>query len=192
MSKRDEADVIVRNHVLLSLGGGLIPVPLLDLAAVTGLQVSMLERLADRYGVTYTRSIGRSFVTALTGSTAAKLGSSLLKAIPGVGTLIGGVAMSITSGASTYAVGQVAIRQFEANRDLWDLDLDDARKAYSEAFEKGKEVVVEMQAEEEVNTDVETSEAVLDALEKLGRLKEIGLLSDEEFEAQKKKLLERL
>lgn len=192
MSKRDEANTIVRNHVLLSIGGGLIPVPLLDMAAVTGLQVSMLERLAALYGVKYSRSIGRSFVTALTGSTVAKLGSSLVKALPGIGTVVGGVAMSATSGASTYAVGQVAIQQFEANRDLWDVDLGKAREAYEEAFEEGKEVVAEMKEEQEADPKAETPEEVLEALEKLGDLKDKGLLTEEEFAAQKQKLLDRL
>ena len=45
--KREHADAIIKKHVLLSIGGGLIPIPLVDMAAVTALQVSMLEQLAD-------------------------------------------------------------------------------------------------------------------------------------------------
>ena len=203
-TKREQADAIVKKHVLYSIGGGLIPIPLADLAAVTALQVSMLEQLAGVYGIGYNRSIAKSFITALTGGAAAKVGASLIKAIPGLGTVIGGVAMSATSGASTYAVGQVAIGQFEASGTLEDIDIDEARVAYEEAFEEGKEVVEEMEKEkkaqeaqekatkEKATAEPEAKEDVLKTLEKLGELKEKGVLSEEEFDEQKRKLLERL
>ncbi len=194
--KREQADAMIKKHVLFSMGGGLIPIPLVDIAAVTAFQVSMLEQLADIYGIVYNRSIGKSFIAALTGSTVAKLGASLIKAIPGVGSFIGGVAMSAMSGASTYAVGQVAIIQFESEGTLEDIDLDEAKEAYDVAFEEGKEVVEEMEKEkakeEETAEQPETPDDVLQALEKLGELKEKGILTDAEFKAQKKKLLERL
>ena len=194
--KREQADAIIKKHVLFSIGGGLIPIPLVDMAAVTALQVSMLEQMADLYGIGYNRSIGKSFIAALTGSTVAKLGASLIKAIPGVGSLIGGVAMSAMSGASTYAVGQVAISQFESEGTLEDIDIDKAKEAYDEAFEEGKEVVEEMEKEkakeEETAEQSDAPDDVLQALEKLGELKEKGVLTDAEFKAQKKKLLERL
>ncbi len=200
-NKREQADAIIKKHVLFSIGGGLIPIPLVDMAAVTALQVSMLEQLADLYGIGYNRSIAKSFIAALTGSTVAKLGASLIKAIPGIGTIIGGVAMSATSGASTYAVGQVAIGQFEASGTLEDIDVEDAKVAYEEAFEQGKEVVEEMEKEKKAKEAKEkaaaaeapeTTEDVLKTLEKLGALKEKGVLSEEEFDEQKRKLLERL
>lgn len=191
-TQREQANDIIKSHVLWSIGGGLIPLPLVDMAAVTALQVSMLEQLADLYGISYNRSIGKSFVAALTGSTVAKLGASLVKAIPGIGSIIGGVAMSATSGASTYAVGQVAVGQFEAEGTLEDIDLDQAKEAYEEAFEEGKEVVDELEKEKKAGKQESSREDVLKTLEKLGELKEKGVLSDEEFEAQKKKLLERL
>ncbi len=195
-NKREQADAIIKKHVLFSIGGGLIPIPLIDMAAVTALQVSMLEQLADVYDIGFNRSIGKSFIGGLTGSLAAKLGASLIKIIPGVGSVIGGVAMSATSGASTYAVGQVAIGQFESEGTLEDIDLNKAKEAYHEAFEEGKEVVEEMEKEkakeEETAEQWETPDDVLQALEKLGELKEKGILTDAEFKAQKKKLLERL
>ena len=206
-NKREQADAIIKKHVLFSIGGGLIPIPLVDMAAVTALQVSMLEQLADLYGIGYNRSIAKSFTAALTGSTVAKLGASLIKAIPGIGTIIGGVAMSATSGASTYALGQVAIGQFEASGSLEDIDVEEAKVAYEEAFEQGKEVVEEMEKEKKAKETKEktvaaeapettettgTTEDVLATLEKLGALKEKGILSEEEFEEQKRKLLDRL
>lgn len=186
MTKRKEADKIVRSHVLWSIGGGLIPVPLFDMAAVTAIQMDMLRQLADLYGADYSQSTGKAFVSALTGSTLAKIGSSLFKSIPGIGTVLGGLSMSALSGASTYAVGQVVITLLETDGDFLNVDLDSAKKVYKEAFEEGKQVVSDLQEEKEASQDV------FKALEELGELKEKGVITEEEFEAQKQKLLDRL
>jgi len=103
--------------------------------------------------------------------------------------------MSITSGASTYAVGQVAINHFEVADSLDDIDVGEARQAYEDAFEEGKEVAARMK-EEQQNAEQGAADAssgeVFEALEKLGALRDKGVITEEEFEQQKRKLLERL
>ena len=188
MSKREEADSIVRWHVLWSMGAGLIPIPLVDFAAVTAVQVDMLNQLASAYDVEHDEAIGKTFVTALAGTTFAKVGSSLIKAIPGVGMLIGGVSMSVLSGASTYAVAQVAIHYFESGGTLKNLDWDTAKKMYDDAFEEGKEYASKVKKEQ----DQAPEEDAFAKLEKLGKLKEQGVITEEEFEAKKKELLEQV
>jgi uncharacterized protein (DUF697 family) len=184
--KKAMADKIVRGHVIWSLGAGLIPVPLFDLAAVTAIQIDMLKQLASLYEADFSQSKGKTFVSALTGSTFAKIGSSLFKAIPGVGTILGGLSMSALSGASTYAVGHVVISHLETSGDFLNVDLDLAKEAYKDAFEQGKEFVEGLKGEEDAGKDI------FKALEKLGQLKEQGVISEEEFEEQKQKLLDRL
>jgi uncharacterized protein (DUF697 family) len=186
MGKRKEADRIVTNHVIWSMGGGLIPVPLFDIAAVTAIQLDMLKQLANLYETDFSKSSGKAFVTALTGTTFARIGASMFKVFPGVGTVLGGVSMSVLSGASTYAIGQVAISQLEAGGDLFDLDFDWAREKYEEALERGKEIVEGLEAEPEEAEDVYA------ALERLGELKEKGIITEEEFEEKKQALLDRI
>jgi uncharacterized protein (DUF697 family) len=186
MNKTQDAEGIVRSHVVWSMGAGLMPIPLFDIAAVTAVQMDMLKQLAELFEVEYSTSGGKGFVSALAGGTVARIGASAVKMIPGIGTVIGGVSMSVMSGASTYAVGQVAVTHFGSKADLMDIDLDWAKKAYSELFEKGKEVVSDLKDKETESKDV------YESLEKLGRLKEQGVVTDAEFEAQKHKLLERL
>lgn len=124
MSHRVEAEKIIRSHVLWAMGGGLIPIPLVDFAAVTAIQLEMLQQLAQLYQVSYTQNTGKTFVSALTGTTIARIGASMLKAIPGVGSIIGGASMSVMSGASTYAVGQVAINLFSTSGGLSGFNVD--------------------------------------------------------------------
>ena len=69
--------------------------------------------------------------------------------------------------------------------------------AYEEAFEEGKGVVEELEKEKKAKEQAasetpETPEDILQTLEKLGVLKEKGVLTEEEFEEQKQKLLDRL
>lgn len=186
MDKRAEADRVVRQHVLWAMGAGLIPVPIVDFAAVTGVQIDMLGRLARIFEVDHATSTGKTFVTALTGTTFARLGASVVKAIPGIGTVIGGASMSIMSGASTYAVAQVAIEHFRSGRPLDDIDLGSAEKAYRSAYDDGKAYASSLDDEGAAGQDV------FEKLEKLGRLKEQGVLSEDEFQEQKKKLLDQL
>ena len=185
MVKRMQAEEIVRGHILWAMGGGLMPFPLLDMAAVTAVQMDMLKQLSDLYEVDFSQAMGKTFVTAVTGSTFAKLGASVFKAIPGVGTIVGGLSMSLLSGASTYAVGQVAIAQMETHGELADIDLDTAKTMYKEWFEKGKEYVSNLEKESKTSD-------VLESLEKLGQLREQGVITEEEFAAKKEELLARL
>ncbi|MEP7126824.1 MAG: DUF697 domain-containing protein [Byssovorax sp.] len=184
MSRRSEAEKIINAHIIWAIGAGFVPVPILDIAAVTGIQLDMLKQLSTLYGVSYTESEGKVWLSALTGSLAARIGANALKLIPGIGTLIGGVSMSALSGASTYALGQVAIGHFEGSGTLSSINLDAAKKAYEEELEKGKRVAQKM-AEEKT-----TSKDVFVKLERLSGLKDKGVISVDDYEAMKKKLLD--
>lgn len=179
------ADKIIHKHVLWSSGAGLIPIPLADLAAVTAVQVSMLEDLSRLYQVEFSEPVLRNFATALTGGMIARLGASAVKAIPGIGTILGGASMSILSGASTYAVGQVAKGQLETRGALAKADMSRAKSEYSKAYESGKEYVANLKNEK----SEPAADDVISKLERLGDLRAKGVLSEAEFQAQKAKLL---
>ena len=61
---------------------------------------------------------------------------------------------------------------------------DDTRREYEDAFQRGKRVASDMKKDERGG--------VYDQLERLGKLREQGVVTEEEFEAQKRKLLDRL
>lgn len=185
-ARSERADRIIRTHTLWGMGAGLIPVPMFDVLAVSAIQIDMLKQLAEAYDSDFTENLGKTFVTALTGGTFARVGASLIKAVPGVGTLVGGASMSVLSGASTYAVGQVAKRHYETGGNLVDIDLDSARRTYDDALERGKRVVGDLKNREAESKDVYAS------LERLSDLKQKGIITEEEFEAKKREMLERL
>jgi uncharacterized protein (DUF697 family) len=181
-----ETDSIVNEHILWSIGAGLVPVPILDIAAVSAIQLDMLKQLARHYGVTYTESEGKAWLSALTGTMAAKLAANAIKLLPGIGSVIGGASMAVLSGASTYALGQVAIRHFEGHGTFSSIDLGAAKRAFEEELEKGKEVASKLREKKGASRDV------FEKLEKAKKLHDEGVLSDDDFEAVKKKLLDEV
>ncbi|GAB4216267.1 MAG: hypothetical protein OHK0012_18200 [Synechococcales cyanobacterium] len=186
MSQYPESERIIRSHVLWAMGAGLIPIPFVDFAAVTAIQLDMLKDLAALYGVDYNRSSGKALVSALTGTTFASIGASLVKAIPGLGSVLGGVSMSLMSGASTYAVGQVINQALSTSGSLEHVDLSIARQAYEEAFEQGKAYVSDLQQQKDKAANT------FETLDRLQKLREDGILNEEEFQAKKRELLSRL
>lgn len=190
------ADTIIRNHMMWSMGAGLIPVPIADFFAVSAIQLDLVRQLCKLYEVDFKENEMKAIITALTGSGLAKAGAkAAIKFIPGLGSVIGGVAMSVLSGASSYALGEVFKRHFETGGTVLDIDLNRLKKVYNEKFEKGKKVAQEMKEEEgkkKTGFKVKDSKSddPLDKIRELGNLKKEGLITDEEFDRMKKKILE--
>mgnify|MGYP001321820837 CR=1 FL=1 len=141
------AEDIVKTHTIYAAGGGLIPLPIVDFAAITGVQLDMLKQICGLYHVDYNENVGKSWVTALAGSSLAAIGSSFVKAIPLVGSLLGGLSMSVIAGATTYGIGQVFINRLEDEGNVADFDVEMAREAFETAYEEGKAKVSEWQEE---------------------------------------------
>ena len=148
--RKAHADTIIRNHVIWSMGAGLIPVMIADIFAVSALQIDMIRQLCKVYNVDFSETQGKAIVTSLTGTTLARVGAgSLAKMIPVVGSLVGGMAVSIFAGASTYALGEVFKQHFSSGGTILDFDPARLKKLYKEQFEKGKEMAEELRKRKE-------------------------------------------
>lgn len=176
---------------MISMGAGLVPIPILDIAAVTAVQLDLVKQLSQVYGVQHQGGmIDKGLITALTGSIFARIGASFIKIIPVVGSMLGGVSMAMMSGASTYAVGQVFKRHFEAGGDFSNFNPASARNLFDEEYERGKHMAEEWKKEK--NNPSSTSDDVLGKLKQLGELKEAGVISEEEFKKMKADLLAKM
>jgi uncharacterized protein (DUF697 family) len=186
------ADTIIRNHVIWSMGAGLIPVLIADIFAISALQLDMIRQLCKAYNINFAETQGKAIVTSLTSSTLARItAGSVVKMIPGLGSIIGGLTVSVFAGASTYALGEVFKKHFSSGGTILDFDPERLRKLYKEQFEKGKKVVEDLKNEKPAdggNSSVATD--VVSRLKALAELKDQGILTEEEFTAMKKKILE--
>ncbi len=67
--QREEAALQLVNRFSLWAGaGGLIPLPLIDVVAVGGVQFQMLRKLSKIYGVPFTENRGNSIVASVAGA----------------------------------------------------------------------------------------------------------------------------
>jgi len=188
------AESTIKNHSLMAAGGGLIPIPLIDFIAVSGIQAKLVETLCGIYQVDFYQNQGKSTISALVGTSFASLGSSLIKAIPGLGSVLGGVSMSILSGATTYAIGQVFATHFEDGGTMEDLDTDDFKRFYNQKVEEGKQLVKDWKDKGETPKTTKSSNPRQEKLQ--GKLAEVqqlfdnGIIDKSEYDAMRKQLFE--
>jgi uncharacterized protein (DUF697 family) len=188
--KSAKATEVIRNHVGFAMGAALIPFPGADLVAVSAVQLNMLRQLAKLYNTGFVDTLGKNIISAVVGGSAARLGASLIKAIPGVGTVIGELSMPVLSGASTYALGKVVANHFHTGGTLEDIDLRGAKKVYETEIESGKSVADEI-SKQGPAVKTATDEAI-DKIKKLAELRDEGVLTEEEFVRLKERLLEQI
>jgi uncharacterized protein (DUF697 family) len=185
----DNANSIIKNHMIWSMGAGFIPVPIADLFAVSAIQLDMIRQLCKLYGIDFKQTEGKAIISSLTGSGLARLGARAVKFIPGVGSILGGVTMAALSGASTYALGEVFKKHFETGGTFLDFDSERLKKYYNEKFEKGKEVAEELRKKQESTAKAADATSGIEKLKELADMKAAGILTDEEFEIMKKKII---
>jgi uncharacterized protein (DUF697 family) len=158
--KEAEALKIVKNHMWWSMGAGLIPVPFVDLVAVSGVQVRMLSQISKVYDLDFQESRGKAVIGALLGSVVPSSMSfgvvgSMLKAVPLVGALVGAPSMAVFCGASAWALGKVFITHFEAGGTFLNFNPDQVKEHFRQVFEEGQKVAATMDAEKTADVPVE-------------------------------------
>lgn len=140
----DAAHDLIKKSMYASMAAGLVPVPIFDFLAVSGIQLEMLRRLSHLYGVTFMEGKGKNALAALIGgsfpTSVTPLVMSLFKTIPVIGSTVGAVSLPLIAGASTYAVGKVFIQHFESGGTFLTFDPEQVRAYYAEKFKEGKAV----------------------------------------------------
>jgi uncharacterized protein (DUF697 family) len=131
-NRTNHATKLVERFAMWAGAAGVIPVPIVDLVAVGALQVQMLRRLSQIYGVPFADNRGKALITSLAGAaipTSSGLGAAeFLKAIPVVGSAIGALVTPTLAAGLTYAIGKVFIQHFESGGTLLDFNPPDYRE----------------------------------------------------------------
>lgn len=136
------SEAIIKKYMYWSMGAGLIPVPIVDMAAVLGLQLRMVALLAKEYKQDFSRDKGKAFIASLVGSSVPAAGgpaaASLIKRVPVIGQTVGVLAMPAIAGASTYAVGKVFAQHFASGGTFLTFNPQTVTKHYEEHFASAK------------------------------------------------------
>ncbi len=145
--REEQASQLVDRFSVWSGAAGLIPVPLVDLAAVAGVQLQMLRRLSEIYDVPFSENRGKSIIASLAGAiipastattTIMTLGS-VIKGIPVFGSAIGALTMPVYAACATFVIGKVFMKHFASGGTLLDFNPPDYRefiKSQQERFKR--------------------------------------------------------
>jgi len=140
-----KAQKLINNCAWGSAGLGLVPIPLVDLIAIGGLQIWLIRELSKLYDVPFSSNRAKALVSGLIGGGAPSILTggivSLVKFVPVVGSLLGAVVAPSLSGTSTLAVGRVFSTHFKTGGTLLDFDADKMRHHYEEELAKAKSSV---------------------------------------------------
>lgn len=166
------------------MGAGLMPVPFGDWATTLAVQLNLVRKLAGLYGVPFLAGAAKGLIASLVGATSVRGAATLVKLLPGIGWVIGGLTASVLAAATTYAVGKAFQQHFEAGGTLQNFDVQAARKAYESAFREGQTLA------ESSSSQVERDP--YERLRKLHELYQTGVLSAEEYDKLKQKMLHQL
>ncbi|MBF0118397.1 MAG: DUF697 domain-containing protein [Desulfobacterales bacterium] len=122
-SKEKEAIMIVKKYAAIVSSTALIPIPALDIVAVSVILLKMLKSLSDLYGISFSSQRGKSAITAIVGGVHAGLFcKSLLKMVPFWGYGISVPSIVTLNFGLTYAIGKVFIQHFESGGTFLDFD----------------------------------------------------------------------
>ncbi len=153
---KEVIDAIIRKRVYAAAGVGLVPIPLVDLAGLTAIQIELLKSLCEAYGIPFKEQWVKSSISALCGGglTVALVPtiSSLLKAIPVIGFTAGAATVSLTGAASTYAIGCVFNKHFSNSGTLESFNAEDSKSYFKEKYEEGKSYVSNIVSKKKDNT----------------------------------------
>jgi uncharacterized protein (DUF697 family) len=141
-NREQVASKLVDRFAIWSGVAGLVPLPVVDVLAVGGLQLQMLRRLSQIYGVEFSENRGKALIAALAGcmipATSGMGAASALKAVPVLNILAAGFVMPVLSAGATFAIGKAFIQHFESGGTLLDFNPPDYRefvKAQKEMWE---------------------------------------------------------
>ena len=141
----EKANNIVLGFVASTTATGAVPIPFADAPLLVGQQVAMMVAINKVFGFDVKRDALQSLVVAALGVGGATVigktvASTLMKLVPGVGSVAGGAVSAGTAGVITLALGKAyievckAIKMGKLNQDA--LTKKEGREMLKKAFKE--------------------------------------------------------
>ena len=140
--RKARARKLVERFSLWSGVAGLLPVPVVDLAAVGGVQLQMLRRISQIFDIPFSKNRGKAIMASFAGTmipASTGLGvASMIKAVPVAGTAIGALTTPALSVGATYVIGMAFIEHFASGGTLLDFEPPDYQEFIKTNMASGK------------------------------------------------------
>ncbi|PWQ97158.1 DUF697 domain-containing protein [Leucothrix arctica] len=141
--KHVSAQNIVKTHMVAGSSLALLPVPLFDIVVLAGTQMNLLRALSLHHEVDFDEQKSKVLLASLLSASLpviAVLGlSSATKVVPGIGSVGGGISMSVLTSALIYSTGQVFISHFEQGGTLKNFKVSDWKSHFLDRLKEKKE-----------------------------------------------------
>jgi uncharacterized protein (DUF697 family) len=149
----------IKKYMWWSVGAGLVPLPVVDWLAVSGVQIKMLADISKVYDVPFQANQGKAAIATLGGfalphALAYGWFGSLLKTIPVVGMLSGAPSMAMFCAAYAWALGKVFIMHFESGGTFLNFNPEEVKDYFKTEFQEGRTIALTMAADGSFGTPV--------------------------------------
>lgn len=130
---------VINRHAAYASAGGLIPIPIIDIAAASTIQMRMISQLADVYDIRFSEQLVKSTVASLVTSVVPQAGVgytalSAVRVVPIVGTALSIATFPALYGALTYALGRTFAWHFANGGTLENLSVNDLKSRFKSEF----------------------------------------------------------
>ena len=110
---KKRCQLVIHSATAASAAAGAIPIPMSDAIPITAAQIGMIIALGKEFDITLSDAAAKSILgDGVTQQAGRAVASNLLKAVPGVGTVVGGFIGASTAAALTEALGWVIADDF--------------------------------------------------------------------------------
>ena len=110
---KKRCQLVIHSATAASAAAGAIPIPMSDAIPITAAQIGMIIALGKEFDITLSDAAAKSILgVGVTQQAGRAVASNLLKAVPGVGTVVGGFIGASTAAALTEASGWVIADDF--------------------------------------------------------------------------------
>jgi len=140
---RAKVQEIIKNRALLAAGLGLVPVPVLNFASATVVQIAMVQSITKLCNIEAKKSWIKNIISSVLGGFTSvglsQLAAGKLGAAPIVGASLAVISAPVVNGLTTYALGHMFLRYFESEDGFLKTNFKALGGWFKEGFKEGRE-----------------------------------------------------
>ncbi len=110
--------VAIHSATTAAAAAGAIPIPMSDAVPITAAQIGMIVALGKIFDITLSQAAAKSIASVtITQQAGRAVASGILKAIPGIGTIVGGIVGATTAAGLTETLGWIVADRISQGKD---------------------------------------------------------------------------
>ncbi len=144
-ANKADVDKIIRKSVYASMGLGIVPFRLFNLASVTGNNLLMVKKLAALHNIPFKEETAKSIIASVLGTGAGTVTgpmvAPLAAGIPIIGLPLFIAAGPALNGMTTYALGHMFVNYFEQEGGFVHVNTEALKASFKGFYSKSREAL---------------------------------------------------